>query len=66
MLLTRDAPQSYRNQQTESEGMEKYFIQMKMTRKLGQQHSYYTEQSSKQTITKDKKEHYTMINIRNG
>ena len=40
----------------ESEGMEKYFIQMKMTRKLGQQHSYYTEQSSKQTITKDKKE----------
>ena len=24
MLLTRDAPQSYRNQQTESEGMEKY------------------------------------------
>ena len=44
--------------QTESEVMERYFQQMKMTRK---QYSYQTIYTLKHTITKDKEGHYIRI-----
>ena len=62
MLPTRDSFQSERHTQVESERMEKYFMQMEMARKQGQQYSYQTKQTLKQRpLIKDKEGHYIMI-----